>query len=103
ILITIKDKNGNVWYTSDKAASNSITYTNLQLLNQGNIQIHTSGGAFALSTNTQISLAEPATTLSVSAYPNPVTEKVKFSIVSPVSGKATLDIYNVMGQKLQTV
>ena len=102
ILITIKDHSGNVWYTSDKAATNSITYTNLQLLNQGNIQIHTSGGAFALSTNTQIS-QPTASPLSVSAYPNPFTDKVTFSIVSPVSGKASLDIYNIMGQKLHNV
>ena len=73
----------------------------MQLLNQGNIQIHTSGGAFALSTNTQISQTT-ASPLSVSAYPNPFTDKVTFSIVSPVSGKASLDIYNIMGQKLHT-
>jgi hypothetical protein len=102
ILITIKDHSGNVWYTSDKAATNSITYTNLQLLNQGNIQIHTTGGAFALSTNTQISQTT-ASSLSVSAYPNPFTDNVRFSIISPVSGKASLDIYNSMGQKLHTV
>jgi hypothetical protein len=41
--------------------------------------------------------------LSVSAYPNPFTDKVKFEIASPVSGKASLDVYNVMGQKLQTI
>jgi hypothetical protein len=43
------------------------------------------------------------TKLTVSAYPNPFTDKVKFSIVSPVSGKASLDVYNIMGQKLQTI
>jgi hypothetical protein len=41
--------------------------------------------------------------LRVSAYPNPFTDKVKFSIESPVSGKASLVIYNIMGQKLHTV
>ena len=41
--------------------------------------------------------------LSVTTYPNPFTDKIKFSIVSPISGKASLDIYNVMGQKLATI
>jgi hypothetical protein len=47
---------------------------------------------------------EPAiNNLSVSAYPNPFNDKVMFVIQSPVSGKAKLDIYNMLGQKLQTV
>ena len=41
--------------------------------------------------------------LTVSAYPNPFTDKVRFSIVSPVSGKASLDVYNMMGQKIRTI
>ena len=43
------------------------------------------------------------TKLTVAAYPNPFTDRVKFNIVSPVSGKASLDVYNIMGQKLKTV
>ena len=43
------------------------------------------------------------TSLTVTAYPNPFTDKVKFSIVSPVSGKASLDVYNMMGQKIRTI
>ena len=43
------------------------------------------------------------TELAVSAYPNPFTDKVKFNIVSPVSGKASLDVYNLMGQKVANV
>ena len=45
----------------------------------------------------------PVTNLTVTAYPNPFTDKVKFSIVSPVSGKASLDVYNIMGQKIRTI
>jgi hypothetical protein len=40
------------------------------------------------------------TELAVSAYPNPFTDRVKFNIVSPVSGNASLDLYNLMGQKV---
>ncbi len=46
---------------------------------------------------------EAVNNISVSAYPNPFTDKVKFSITSSVSGNATLDLYNVMGVKLATV
>ena len=41
--------------------------------------------------------------LTIHAYPNPFTNKVKFSIVSPVSGKAILELYNLLGQKISTV
>jgi hypothetical protein len=46
---------------------------------------------------------ETVNDITISAYPNPFTDKVKFSITSSVSGNATLDIYNVMGVKLATV
>ncbi len=51
----------------------------------------------------QISEQVNVTELSVTSYPNPFTDRVKFSVVSPVSGNASLDVYNVLGQKLQTV
>ncbi|WP_026260279.1 T9SS type A sorting domain-containing protein [Segetibacter koreensis] len=41
--------------------------------------------------------------ISVSAYPNPFTNQVKFTIQSPVSGKGSLDIYNLLGQKVYSV
>jgi hypothetical protein len=41
--------------------------------------------------------------LSVSAYPNPFRDNVNFVIASPESGKAVLEVYNLFGQKLQTV
>ncbi|MES1215196.1 MAG: T9SS type A sorting domain-containing protein, partial [Bacteroidota bacterium] len=41
--------------------------------------------------------------LTVSAYPNPFRDKVNFVIASPVSGQATLEVFNLVGQKLQTV
>ena len=41
--------------------------------------------------------------LNVSTYPNPYTDKVKFVIQSPVSGLASLEVFNMLGQKVQTV
>jgi len=40
---------------------------------------------------------------TVRAYPNPYKDLVNFTIKSPVSGKASLEIYNMVGQKLAIV
>jgi hypothetical protein len=41
--------------------------------------------------------------LKISAYPNPFRDQVRFLIQSPVAGQAVLEVYNVSGQKLQTI
>ena len=41
--------------------------------------------------------------ISVSATPNPYTDKVRFVIKSVNSGRASLEVYNMLGQKLHTV
>ncbi|MBP6687122.1 MAG: T9SS type A sorting domain-containing protein [Lacibacter sp.] len=41
--------------------------------------------------------------LKVKAFPNPFTNKVTFVFTSPETGKATLEVYNMMGQKIGTV
>jgi hypothetical protein len=41
--------------------------------------------------------------LKVSTYPNPYRNNVRFVIESPVSGQAILDVYNIAGQKIQTL
>ena len=56
--------------------------------------------------NTVVMMAAPIISvkeLTVQAYPNPFTNKIKFSIESPVSGKAILELYNLFGQKISTV
>jgi hypothetical protein len=40
--------------------------------------------------------------LTVSAYPNPFDQYIRFEIKSPVSGQASLDIYNSLGARLST-
>ena len=53
-----------------------------------------------------VSVSNPGTTvsnLSVKAYPNPYTSSVNFRFVSPVSGKATLEIYSLLGQRLAII
>ena len=40
---------------------------------------------------------------SISAYPNPYNDEVRFQFVSPKSGKAVLEVYDIMGRKLAVV
>jgi hypothetical protein len=41
--------------------------------------------------------------LNVTTYPNPFTDRVRFVIASPVSGQATLEVFDMLGRKMQTV
>jgi hypothetical protein len=41
--------------------------------------------------------------LSVMAYPNPYYDRVSFKITSLVSGQGSLEVYNLLGQKVNTV
>jgi hypothetical protein len=57
-------------------------------------------------TQASITASMPETTassLAVTAYPNPYTDKVNFVIDSKISGQGSLQVYNMMGQKLKTV
>jgi hypothetical protein len=40
---------------------------------------------------------------TVIAAPNPFNDRIRFSIKSPMSGKGSLDLYNMLGQKVRTV
>ena len=39
----------------------------------------------------------------VTAYPNPFSDRVKFVVTSAVSGKGSLEVYNMLGQKVKSV
>ena len=41
--------------------------------------------------------------LTVKAYPNPYQDKVRFEINSPEAGQGSLEVFNVIGQKVKTV
>jgi hypothetical protein len=41
--------------------------------------------------------------LQVMASPNPYNDNVRFTIESPVSGQGSLEVFNLVGQKVQTV
>ena len=48
-----------------------------------------------------ITLEEPLT--KVTAAPNPFGDIIKFSLQSAVSGQGSLELYNMLGQKIKTV
>lgn len=39
----------------------------------------------------------------VKAYPNPFNDRVKFVVNAPSAGNGSLEVYNIMGQKIKTV
>jgi hypothetical protein len=49
------------------------------------------------------SVVNPEPKVTVSAYPNPYTDRVVFTIKSNVSGIATFDLYSMLGQKVKTL
>lgn len=48
-----------------------------------------------------ITIEEPLT--KVTAAPNPFGDNIRFSLQSAVSGEGTLELYNILGQKVKTV
>jgi hypothetical protein len=55
-------------------------------------------GSYA--TEQQIIVEEPA---KVTAYPNPFSNKVKFVVTSAIAGQGSLEVYNMLGQKIKSV
>ena len=45
----------------------------------------------------------PESPTTVKAYPNPFSDKINFVVTTPISGKGSLEVYNMMGQKVRTV
>ena len=39
----------------------------------------------------------------VTAYPNPFSGKVKFVVSSKIAGRGSLEVYNMLGQKVKSV
>ena len=48
----------------------------------------------------QIVVEEPT---KITAFPNPFSDRIKFVITSSITGKGSLDVYNILGQKVKTV
>jgi hypothetical protein len=63
-------------------------------------------GAVSSATTDKAAIAEKkaiASDLQVVAHPNPFTSTISFRFSSPVSGRAILEVYNTLGQKIGIV
>jgi len=60
------------------------------------------GGNFARMGQQEAASIEEAP-LKVKAYPNPFNDKVKFVVTSPANGDGTLEVFNMMGQKVKSI
>jgi len=91
-------------YKATDACGNFSTCTQTIIVNSS-----TSGGGGGnvertIPTNdVPLTIKEESDKLSVTAYPNPYQHEVNFQIVSPLAGRALLEVYNTMGQKLAVV
>ena len=100
----------------------SNTFTNLGSGSVTGFKVRTSNGCVASNPCNTTSDCEPITQSSrqdaiseqsielqskrsqrVNAAPNPFRERIRFSLKSDVSGQGSLELYNMMGQKVKTV
>jgi hypothetical protein len=130
-VYSILDKNGNVipGVTKPDGAGDTYTAPNTTSFNFGNIpagsgykvSVSNNGcastpancGIVTLRTVTTESAVQQSAAITqeielkpqpnITATPNPFTTQVKFSLKSFVSGRGTLELYNLLGQKVQTV
>jgi hypothetical protein len=66
------------------------------------------GNASKISSNKALrteanSITDLVSQPSIKAYPNPFNNKVKFVVTLPQAGNGTLEVFNMMGQKIKTV
>ncbi|MGV3530198.1 MAG: hypothetical protein ACO1OO_14945 [Flavisolibacter sp.] len=55
------------------------------------------------NTTDKVHITFPAKEPSVLAYPNPYNDKIRFVVTAPESGQGSLDLFNVLGQKVRNV
>ena len=82
--------------TGVKANNYSLTSTTAK----ANIGIITAA-ALAIKSAEVVTEVQTIKTVSVKAYPNPFTEKVKIEFRSTIDSRATLEIYNIAGARLE--
>jgi hypothetical protein len=70
----------------------------------GNISTLTCAGSGTIARIANSSTSESVESqTTVKAYPNPFSDKVKFLVTSAAAGRGSLEVYNMMGQKVKTV
>ena len=98
------------WTVEDNAGNKATCQQTITLLDNC-VQTLTgassqTSGAVATTTTDRAATSEKraiAADLQVVAHPNPFTSTINFRFSSPVSGRAILEVYNTLGQKLGVV
>src|SRR5205814_7753579 len=96
------------------ANTNNITFSGIPagsgyqvtVTNNGCTSIANSCGSAGVAAHNNIqgeSLRQTEAQTTVKAYPNPFSDKINFVVSTPVSGKGSLEVYNMMGQRVKTV
>jgi hypothetical protein len=118
---TIKDKNGDAIAgvlpsSSVVYASGSLVFSNIPAGSGFQVTVTINSctsdpASCGASAKTVTAAAQKISTYSIQlteetkviAAPNPYSDKIRFSIQSAVSGKGSLELYNMLGQKVKTV
>ncbi|HEY0731600.1 MAG TPA: hypothetical protein VGD33_04220, partial [Chitinophagaceae bacterium] len=109
-IVTYYTESGGVrHWTAIDASGNTATkdcplpeLTNVNNLSQPVLQLKT------LRTKPEVKIERKAISssdagLKVNAFPNPFSDQVNFRFSSTITGKASLEVYNVLGQKIGNV
>jgi hypothetical protein len=112
---TLKQLDNNV-VVLGPYTSGTLQFTGLHIGQGYSVQAQTAAGCKSnfndcgTFTHSSTLRAEPTTLVapvteqpSVIAAPNPFNDRVRFSIKSPISGQGSLELYNMLGQKVKTI
>ncbi|KAA9034435.1 T9SS type A sorting domain-containing protein [Ginsengibacter hankyongi] len=104
--------NGTTWQSSTNftgLAAGSVTGIKVKQTSTGCVSSAVSCDASDCSSpQTPLSMTQPSTKISsdqttVKAYPNPFNNQVRFVVNAGHAGNGTLEVFNVLGQKVKTV
>jgi len=84
---------------SDHTCTTTVVCLGEEAKGATNVSTNTNGTTSRIANPAAVETAEAA----VKAYPNPFNDRVKFVITSPQAGYGTLEVMNMLGQKVKTV
>jgi hypothetical protein len=100
----------NVFSGLGGGSVSSITVTNengcATTVSCANLQLNSSCGGAAITQKSapiNNSMTLTGTNPTVNAYPNPFNDNVKFVVNSPIAGSGSLEVYNILGQRIKTI
>jgi hypothetical protein len=103
ILISIRDRSNNQWYTSHAPGSHSSINADVQLIQQGNIQIHTLGGTKTarIAADQSVTEVQP---FNLRAQPNPSSSSFNLQLTSSNNvEKMIVRVTDITGRTVQVL